>query len=767
MRYKPELFEDIHNLTNDFIVSQVLERDNSNYGFICPECQNGSHKSKSRGIRESSKNKGHYACYSGNHQGPKNLDLINMLQLKENLTFSEAIQKACNLLGLDLSLYVYPENNHNAAEEPPKNAHISKKSPEHDKHIKKDKKVENEQKNGQIQEMENKQAAEPPKIGWEKVFAGNFQIFGDLIAEAQQNLNDPRAVAYLNGRGISLGTAKKAGLGYFKHKDFSNLVENDQKYNYISDAIIFPNHAASFAYRPITKATDAKFKYLKSSDNRLSENDFPFLLKMLIEDNLNKKELGNYEVQEPIFLVEGQIDALSFLEIGAHAVALNGVGNMDQFIDAYKTYNFERPVIVMLDNDKHANPRIKEKEQQYVDQLNKNGIKAIKADLHTEQEYYFHQNIKDANDYLITAPISFAEKIEKLKYSFIQNFYSSLNKSHIDKFYLKLRESKDRIKTGFSQLDSEEFLDGGLTEGLYTLGALSSLGKTTFALQIADQIAATGQDVIYISLEMSSDTLREKSVSRYTAREIIENGALKQGTGNLLYNKLAKTQSQISKIFKYNSLATKQEIRHVEQAIENYFKDTGENLRLIEPNGLFNADNIEKLIKTHKNITGRTPVIFIDYIQLLNVPKSESKFRGNMTDKQKVDLNIIKLKELITKYQVAIFAISSINRDSYHQELTLSSLKESGILEFSSEVVFAIDRKDVKTKDDLPKVLQEESRTNIKNLRLRILKNRNGKAGGEIFFEFYPMFNYFREISEPQTFRPQQSYEPQTFPVLG
>ena len=45
------------------------------------------------------------------------------------------------------------------------------------------------------------------------------------------------------------------------------------------------------------------------------------------------------------------------------------------------------------------------------------------------------------------------------------------------------------ISTGFPALD--DLLDGGLYPGLYSMGAITSLGKTTFALQIADYIAAS------------------------------------------------------------------------------------------------------------------------------------------------------------------------------------------------------------------------------------------------------------------------------------
>ena len=69
--------------------------------------------------------------------------------------------------------------------------------------------------------------------------------------------------------------------------------------------------------------------------------------------------------------------------------------------------------------------------------------------------------------------------------------------------------------TGFTELDKK--LDGGfMGEQLIFLGAISSLGKTSYALQIATQIAEQGKDVLIFSLEMSKNELNAKTISRYT-----------------------------------------------------------------------------------------------------------------------------------------------------------------------------------------------------------------------------------------------------------
>ncbi len=72
------------------------------------------------------------------------------------------------------------------------------------------------------------------------------------------------------------------------------------------------------------------------------------------------------------------------------------------------------------------------------------------------------------------------------------------------------------LPTGFPKLDN--VLDGGLYEGLYIIGAISSLGKTTIITQIADQVASQGHDVLIFSLEMARSELMAKSISRLAKR---------------------------------------------------------------------------------------------------------------------------------------------------------------------------------------------------------------------------------------------------------
>ena len=109
------------------------------------------------------------------------------------------------------------------------------------------------------------------------------------------------------------------------------------------------------------------------------------------------------------------------------------------------------------------------------------------------------------------------EILKQIQASYNSNFSTA---SHIGKFrnVIESNANTPPIPTGFKELDS--LLNGGLHEGLISVGAMTSLGKTTFCMQLADRIAESGHDVMIFSLEMSMNELIAKSISRITFEKI-------------------------------------------------------------------------------------------------------------------------------------------------------------------------------------------------------------------------------------------------------
>lgn len=567
---------------------------------------------------------------------------------------------------------------------------------------------------------------------------GKDNRFKRLIEESQKRIIEPEPKMYLQKvRGLTEKSINYYGLGYTK-----NLHVGDRT---IEQGIITPTSWASFCIRDMNPNVSQKDKIRKPK----GAFDIPLGMKQVIE-NKDKKR-NDINALEPIFIVEGLFDAPSVYEAGGDAVALNGVG-AKSFIAIYKQYELKRPVLIALDSDDTGQSR----QDKILDELKKSGIEAYPIELIPEK---LHQEagLKDANDYLLYDKEALKRTVETAKNKPYQEFLDGFNENQKEAYLLRIRANdRDKVKTGFKILDSEDFLDGGLDAGLIVMGALSALGKTTFSLQVADQLATAGNDVIFYSLEMSAHELRDKSISRYTAKEIINKGLLYKDVSSNdpkkrpSYNRFAKTQNQIShKTFTFTSNVRSDELEHVQKSIDQYFKDTGGHLRIVEGMGNIDADNIRALVEEHIKLTGRRPIVFIDYLQLLIQPKDENGRRRTMTDKQITDANIFRLKQLSRDYNIPIWAISSFNRDNYNNEVSMSSFKESGAIEYSADVLIGLERL-TQDKNKLKAIMKNEKTTGKRELRLKLLKNRNGKSNTKIKFHYFPAFNYYLEISDEE-----------------
>lgn len=291
------------------------------------------------------------------------------------------------------------------------------------------------------------------------------------------------------------------------------------------------------------------------------------------------------------------------------------------------------------------------------------------------------------------------------------------------------------ISTGFPALD--ELLDGGLyPEALYSIGAISSLGKTTFCLQIADYIAASGRDVLYIALEQSAAELRAKTLSRMTDE-------IEHERGRLSVTQIMNAKKRAGWKGNNPKYVTTQE-RAYRAAIERYKTGAGKHMRIIEGVGNITVSRIRGDVEKNIRYRGVAPVVVVDYTQIL-APAADK-----LTDKQNVDRNIVDLKRLARDKHIPVIAICSFNRDAYAAPVDKASFKESGGIEYSADALIGIHPKGMKQKKGDNEVAANKETvnacidSNIRELEAVILKNRNGSTG-TINFEYFTVCNRYIE----------------------
>lgn len=392
---------------------------------------------------------------------------------------------------------------------------------------------------------------------------------------------------------------------------------------------------------------------------------------------------------EALFVTEGIFDALSLEELGFPAVALCGAANTGRLLQALDTREAKPERVILAGDSDAAGQGMNGK---LWEQLTARGIACEALALPGDCKDVNEALIKDREE--LKAICEFAP----LGVEISVKHEKSIEDEFLD--YLNKRSQKAVFATGISGLDRA--LDGGLHAGLTVLGAVSSMGKTSLMLQMADTLAAAGRNVLFITIEMSRMELIAKSAVRGT----------KERARPLLDGKLPEEK--------------------VRGLISAYRQKTGGRVALWEPDApltpAFLEEKVSAFCAQHES-----PVLFLDYLQLV------APARAGMTEKQTADGAVGMLKQLARRYDMPVIAASSLNREAYRPgsaEPGMSAFKESGSVEYSADLLLVL-----KYRTDADR----ENKTAPRHLALTILKNRFGATGESIPLDYEPEKELFRD----------------------
>lgn len=504
------------------------------------------------------------------------------------------------------------------------------------------------------------------------------------------------SIDYPQKRGLSEEVVNKFMLGF--DPSFNKGTGGE-----VWQALIIPTGSNSYVARNISPEADKKGRYRKNGASQLYHTK------------------AFKEATKPIFITEGELDALSIITVGGEAMGLGSTANYRQLVKLLEAQKPAQPLIIALDNDTDGEKTTEE----LIKELDRLQIPFYRLNPYGDK--------KDANEALLadreafTSAIQGAESIEEQALEAQKEEYlKNSTANHLQEFINGIADSVNTpyIPTGFSNLD--KILEGGLYEGLYIVGAISSLGKTTLITQIADQIAEAGEDVLIFSLEMARSEIMAKSISRLTMLDVLQNG------GNITNAKTTRGITTGSRYINYSP--TEKEL--IQRSIASYGAYAG-NIYISEGIGDIGTDQIREAVKKHIHFTEKKPVIVIDYLQIL----APADIRA--TDKQNTDKAVMELKRISRDYKLPVIGISSFNRANYSVAVTMEAFKESGAIEYSSDILIGLQLKGAGSKGFDANTAKSR---NPREVELVVLKNRNGATGAKIAYEYYPMFNYFKEV---------------------
>ena len=544
-----------------------------------------------------------------------------------------------------------------------------------------------------------------------------LEDFSDFVARCHAALPGSRGEKYLTGRALTSATLERFNLGY----------------DAAHDAIVLPYPGTPNSYYA-TRASSKKAYYKPNSERAGYEPLF------------NGGAL--YAGAGAVFVVESQLCAISVEQAGGAAVAIGGSGER-KLIDAIKGKPTTAALIVCLDNDPHeTDDKGRDKHEITEAKARRLAQELTEAGAFALLDNSICGDQKDPNDALQADAGAFAAAVANSVEKAIQarteaeagaldSYNAESAAGFIEGFgrFIDDAANTPAIPTGFSGLDKK--LEGGLYEGLYILGAISSLGKTTFTLQMIDQIARGGHDCIVFSLEMARYELMAKSISRLTYQQ---GGA-----------KLAKTTRGILAKQRYDRYSDAEKAA-IYEALTTYEAESAPRIWIKEGIGNIGVTEIRADIARHIAITGRRPVVMLDYLQIL------APVNDRATDKQNTDKSVLELKRMSRDFKIPVIAISSLNRDNYTAPINLAAFKESGAIEYSADVLIGLqytgmDYQEGETDKARDKRIREMLKANDAKARdgkgvqidVKILKNRNGGRGMSDPMTFYPMFNTYVE----------------------
>ena len=296
-------------------------------------------------------------------------------------------------------------------------------------------------------------------------------------------------------------------------------------------------------------------------------------------------------------------------------------------------------------------------------------------------------------------------------------------------------------KTGFPNLDAMQ----PLYPGLYVIGAIPSLGKTTFIHQMADQIAATKRPVLYFSFEQTANELYNKSLARVIHQQSKQQPGQREFTAKEIQMGAADGTPEL------------------DNALKDYTASVQNYMNIIECNFDCTVEVISNVAQKHIRAGapyGLFPVVIIDYLQVVR----PSTVNNAVITEQRasVDHIIISLKKLQMEYGLVVIVISNLNRMNYLLPVDYESFKESGGIEYTADVIWGMNLTLVSDPDFESKVtnlktgtrkdrnLSEKrqlqaraKRTDVRDIELRVLKNRFGQTSDSLYFAYDPKHDYF------------------------
>jgi replicative DNA helicase len=278
----------------------------------------------------------------------------------------------------------------------------------------------------------------------------------------------------------------------------------------------------------------------------------------------------------------------------------------------------------------------------------------------------------------------------------------------IDKLY---EQGKEVTGLATHYTDFDKMTSGLQDSELIIIAARPSMGKTAWAINIAQNAAVHGDKVVAVfSLEMSKESLLRRMLAS-EARV----GSRKLQTGTMMREDRGKLNDALERLME-----------------SKMFIDDTPGISLAE---------MRAKARRLKQQEGRLDLIMVDYLQLMTGTNTSGK-KGFENRTQEVSSISRGLKALAKEMRIPVVALSQLSRGSEQRtgdkKPLLSDLRESGSIEQDADVVAFIHREEY---------YDRENEDLKGKAEIIIAKQRNGPTGS-IELAFIADFTRFENLAK-------------------
>lgn len=252
------------------------------------------------------------------------------------------------------------------------------------------------------------------------------------------------------------------------------------------------------------------------------------------------------------------------------------------------------------------------------------------------------------------------------------------------------------IPSGFKPLD--KILSGGFQRtGFYVLAARPGMGKTTLALNIAENVAKARGPVLYASLEMGREEIicKRLAMNTYTPYQSLLNGAVLSTE----YKKIMDKREELEK-----------------------------RPLLLNDEGALSVDDVASIAYGIKDVQ----LIVIDYFGLLTMT---GKLDNQVAEYSRMTRA---MKRLAMRLEAPVLCLAQLNRDvekRTNKRPILADLRETGTLEQDADGVIFLYRDDYYNQPETP--------VPSSLVEVIVAKNRHGPTG-RTALSMYPATGVFK-----------------------